>query len=180
MTNPTQHEGILHVARQKIISNKALLVNANRSGLPQYIQSKPFMPKLWLPKGYTILKLGQKSASANKAEQPVVQESLNTDNNEMDIDSKNQAESDVEMEEASDASSAKTKKKKREVNILQPAHKTKRPKQAWYDEDHQWLGDKVSSLSKARIFLIASQSVSQMLQKQLSERPFKLVAAPWD
>ncbi|KAI0939123.1 hypothetical protein AcV5_000626 [Taiwanofungus camphoratus] len=46
---PTKREGALHVIRQQIISNKALLSGANRVGLPPYIQSKPFVAKLWLP-----------------------------------------------------------------------------------------------------------------------------------
>lgn len=50
------HEGALHIARQRIISNRSLLKNADRSGLPQYIQSKPFTSKVWLPQNFTVLK----------------------------------------------------------------------------------------------------------------------------
>lgn len=54
VTNPTQHEGALHIARQRIISNRSLLKNADRSGLPQYIQSKPFTSKAWLPPNFRV------------------------------------------------------------------------------------------------------------------------------
>ncbi|KAF8591451.1 ribonuclease III [Ramaria rubella] len=56
VTNPTQHEGALHIARQRIISNRSLLKNADRSGLPQYIQSKPFTSKAWQPPNFRIFR----------------------------------------------------------------------------------------------------------------------------
>lgn len=54
MTNPTLHEGALHIARQRIISNRSLLKNADRSGLPQYVQSRPFTSKAWLPPNFRV------------------------------------------------------------------------------------------------------------------------------
>lgn len=54
MTFPTLHEGALHVSRQRIISNRSLLRNANRCGLPQYVQSKPFSPKAWAPLNFIV------------------------------------------------------------------------------------------------------------------------------
>ena len=39
----------MHVARQKIISNRVLLQNAREADIPQYICSKPFIAKTWLP-----------------------------------------------------------------------------------------------------------------------------------
>ncbi|KAI6047271.1 hypothetical protein EDC04DRAFT_2622522 [Pisolithus marmoratus] len=51
--NPS-HLGALHAARQRIISNKALMESAVRSGLPQYIQGKPFSYKLWHPPNFTV------------------------------------------------------------------------------------------------------------------------------
>ncbi|EAU84711.2 hypothetical protein CC1G_00230 [Coprinopsis cinerea okayama7 len=47
--NPTQNEGSLHVARQRLISNKALLACATQVGLPAYICSKPFLLRGWRP-----------------------------------------------------------------------------------------------------------------------------------
>jgi len=56
VTNPTLHEGALHMARQRIISNRSLLKNADRSGLPQYIQSKPFTSRMWRPPNFSIFR----------------------------------------------------------------------------------------------------------------------------
>ncbi|KAF8558886.1 ribonuclease III [Imleria badia] len=54
VTNPAQQEGALHAARQRIINNKVLMQNADRIGLPQYVQSKPFSHKLWYPPNFTV------------------------------------------------------------------------------------------------------------------------------
>ncbi|KAG9317557.1 hypothetical protein JVU11DRAFT_1764 [Chiua virens] len=54
VTNPAQHEGALHAARQYIISNKVLMQNAARIGLPEYVQSKPFSHKLWYPPNFAV------------------------------------------------------------------------------------------------------------------------------
>ncbi|OBZ71925.1 Endoribonuclease Dicer 1 [Grifola frondosa] len=49
VTKPTENEGALHAARQKIISNKALFSCATRIGLPSFVQGKRFVAKLWQP-----------------------------------------------------------------------------------------------------------------------------------
>ncbi|KAF9226467.1 hypothetical protein BS17DRAFT_775670 [Gyrodon lividus] len=54
VTNPAQHEGALHAARQRIISNKVLMQSADRIGLPPYVQSKPFSHKLWNPPNFSV------------------------------------------------------------------------------------------------------------------------------
>lgn len=46
---PTYREGSLHTARQGLISNKSLFQHACRVGIPSYIQSKLFAPRLWTP-----------------------------------------------------------------------------------------------------------------------------------
>jgi endoribonuclease Dicer len=48
-------EGALHQARQEVVSNKALLQDANRAGLAPYIQAKPFSYKHWKPVGFSVL-----------------------------------------------------------------------------------------------------------------------------
>jgi endoribonuclease Dicer len=55
VTNPSQHEGALHSARLRIISNKALFLNAESIGLAPYIQAKPLVPKQWSPPNFTVL-----------------------------------------------------------------------------------------------------------------------------
>ncbi|KAF8974226.1 hypothetical protein BDZ97DRAFT_3979 [Flammula alnicola] len=54
VTNPSLTEGALHVARQKIISNKSLLQHSTRVGLPAYIQSKVFAYKAWQPPNFRV------------------------------------------------------------------------------------------------------------------------------
>ena len=55
VTNPAQHEGALHSARLRIISNKALFINAESVGLAPYIQAKPLAPRQWTPPNYTVI-----------------------------------------------------------------------------------------------------------------------------
>lgn len=55
VTNPSQHEGALHSARLRIISNKALLLNADSAGLPPFIQAKHFVAKFWQPPCFEVL-----------------------------------------------------------------------------------------------------------------------------
>lgn len=54
VTNPSLSEGALHVARQRFISNKSLLLHSTRVGLPEYIQSKVFSYKTWQPPNFYI------------------------------------------------------------------------------------------------------------------------------
>ncbi|KZT74443.1 ribonuclease III [Daedalea quercina L-15889] len=49
VTMPSAGEGDLHMVRQDIVSNQALLLCANELGLPTYILSKSFVTKLWEP-----------------------------------------------------------------------------------------------------------------------------------
>ncbi|KAH9938657.1 ribonuclease III domain-containing protein [Fomitopsis serialis] len=49
VTMPSAGEGDLHMIRQDIVSNKALLNCASELGLPPYIHSKPFVAKVWEP-----------------------------------------------------------------------------------------------------------------------------------
>jgi endoribonuclease Dicer len=55
VTNPAQHEGALHSARLRIISNKALFFNAESVGLAPYIQAKPLAPRQWNPPNFTVI-----------------------------------------------------------------------------------------------------------------------------
>ena len=54
VTNPSQNEGALHIARQRIISNKALLHSAVRTGLPSFVQAKPFAVRTWQPPNFSV------------------------------------------------------------------------------------------------------------------------------
>ncbi|PPQ64716.1 hypothetical protein CVT24_008343 [Panaeolus cyanescens] len=55
VTHASAMEGSLHVLRQKIISNKALLSYASRVGVPAYIQSKMFTLKSWHPPNFKVI-----------------------------------------------------------------------------------------------------------------------------
>jgi endoribonuclease Dicer len=142
VTNPTQHEGILHIARQKIISNKALLVNADKSGLPQYIQSKPYMPKLWMPRGYSIVKPGSKDLAANKDSGKggsVEIKAESPDSGDIDMLGNGIAYDNGDTETADAKELASPSKAKRQDTVAT----TSKSKKSLHDDDHQWLGDKV-------------------------------------
>jgi len=66
VTLPTYSEGALHILRQRIISNRALLRNSNRCGLPQYIQSKSFTPKIWSPPNFLVYRPPKTSYDDNQ------------------------------------------------------------------------------------------------------------------
>lgn len=54
VANPSLSEGALHIARQRFISNKSLLLHSTRVGLPEYIQSKVFAYKAWQPPNFYL------------------------------------------------------------------------------------------------------------------------------
>ncbi|PVF99771.1 hypothetical protein CPB86DRAFT_756304 [Serendipita vermifera] len=130
VTNPNQHEGILHIARQKIISNKALLVNADKSGLPQYIQAKPFLPKLWVPKGYTPIKAGDSAMNIE----------VSVNNLEPGLEA-GSGPAEIDKDEGS------------AENAPGPIKDAKpKTKKALQDDSHLWLGDKcVADVAEAII-----------------------------
>lgn len=180
VTNPTMHEGMLHIARQKIISNKSLLVNSDKSGLPQYVQSKPFIAKMWLPLGYKVIKSpGKGDAAEEEDDEKAKGEFASMENNKeqpkgvtmMDVDGLRMeqkiqeaemetGEMDVEMDVdtpptdgASKVNGPSTREGPKPIKEVRKPVKTvgnvkvvKKPKRAWLDDDHQWLGDKVLQL----------------------------------
>ena len=79
VTNPSLSEGSLHIARQKIISNKSLLQNATRIGLPSYIQSKAFAFKSWQPPHFQV-HIPPKMQNDTKSKP--ISENINTLNND--------------------------------------------------------------------------------------------------
>jgi endoribonuclease Dicer len=79
VTNPSLSEGSLHVARQKIISNKSLLQNATRIGLPSYIQSKAFAFKSWQPPNFQVY---IPPKAQKDVESTAVMENIDTCNND--------------------------------------------------------------------------------------------------
>ena len=142
VTNPAQKEGTLHIHRQRIISNRSLLENANRSGLPQYIQAKPFSSRLWQPPNFTVLSnihdncehraLTENEDPAADAPMPLADapgpgRKISSLNN-ADPTLLDKSHSLEECEVLTERSNPKRKSKK---------------KKQLEDQDNQWLGDKV-------------------------------------
>ncbi|KAF8138575.1 hypothetical protein EV363DRAFT_1394017 [Boletus edulis] len=119
VTNPAQHEGALHAARQRIISNKVLMQNADRIGLPQYIQSKPFSHKVWYPPNFTVDPLSVSSIAdpAGSGDEIDITADI--------LQGKPDSVSRDEEKNASNGNVFKKKKKLRDENVT------------------QWLADKV-------------------------------------
>ena len=82
VTNPSLSEGALHIARQKIISNKSLLQNATRIGLPAYIQSKAFAFKSWQPPHFQV-HIPPKIQKDTKSQ--TISENIDTLNNDLSV-----------------------------------------------------------------------------------------------
>lgn len=120
VTNPAQHEGALHAARQRIISNKVLMQNADRIGLPQYIQSKPFSHKLWYPPNFTVDPLSLSTIADPACSGDEIDVTADV------LQGKQDAVSQDEDKGAKNVFKRKKKKKLRDENVT------------------QWLGDKVS------------------------------------
>ncbi|KAI0069087.1 ribonuclease III [Artomyces pyxidatus] len=105
VTNPSQHEGALHSARLRIISNKALLLNADSAGLPPFIQSKPFVSKVWQPPNFNVLPPPQ----SKKVQEEVAEEDVNPGLEEaMEIDEQATAGSSRRTPEATEVAETET------------------------------------------------------------------------
>ena len=151
VTNPTQNEGSLHISRQKVISNRALLQAAIRIDIPPYVRSMLFNTKSWVPPNFVTLALTGKDKTKEAAgaggkgegEGPAAggDDEVSTSNmspgipkgNKMTLPSLEQAKGASEGVPSELDSAASSKKKK-----------TKRAKKANEDEGPtQPLGDKV-------------------------------------
>jgi endoribonuclease Dicer len=87
VTNPSQHEGALHSARLRIISNRALFFNAENVGLAPYIQAKPLVPKQWCPPNFTVIppppSKVQENESATRVDKGGAEREVGTDVSEI-------------------------------------------------------------------------------------------------
>lgn len=91
------------------------------------------MPKMWIPKGYSILKLQPKSAKGNGDSSPKGTDAKPSLNGMDSSRPETPTINDVEMLDSP----------KEETDIVDPNGNKSMPKKALYDEDHLWLGDKV-------------------------------------
>lgn len=141
VTQPSLHEGALHIARQRIISNRSLLKNAARSGLPQYIQSKPFSSKAWIPPNFRVFRppkpiILDEELQEDEPDDVAVREEMEIGNLEDDTQ-----EFGMTIMEPVNAKPEKTKETFRSTMIDEP-EKT-RAKRKRDDSNVQKLGDKV-------------------------------------
>jgi endoribonuclease Dicer len=149
VTNPAQKEGTLHIHRQRIISNKSLLQNASRTGLPQYIQGKPFSFKSWQPPNFNVLPsvpCNYEHRADVEAEDsngnPVVP---HADEAHAEAASGKKIPMHINLQSSSSAASnidADLPAKSAVAENSKPKKKFKKKKQS-DDQNTQWLGDKV-------------------------------------
>ncbi|GJJ07506.1 hypothetical protein Clacol_001708 [Clathrus columnatus] len=169
VTQPSLHEGALHIARQRIISNRSLLKNADRSGLPQYIQSKPFASKAWLPSNFKVFRpprpiILDDEFPEEEAEDGAVQEEIKvTDRGDHAVNMKNLSET---IEEVKSQKSKDTRPPENEV----PGIKETKKKQD--DSGTQKLGDKaVADVAEAIIgaaYITSGREVALKVAKALN------------
>lgn len=147
VTNPTKREGDLHIARQRIISNQSLLKNADRSGLPQFIQSRPFNAKVWVPPNWIL------SCSPRKPEenQPVnismtdhinaIRSNWDTERRDIGVDKHVDLISKTVL--IAENSLTSFDKKDSKISTSSKALRYTQKNTAMNDDGIQWLGDKV-------------------------------------
>jgi hypothetical protein len=137
VTRPAQKEGSLHIYRQKIISNRSLLLNASRSGLPQYIQARPFSFRLWQPPNFSV--------QTNDHDSCIHRGQTQNEESIADVD---MLPADVlELEKTNDAERVLSEKsaapEESEIPAESSKPKRKSKKKQLEDQSSQWLGDKV-------------------------------------
>lgn len=160
VTFPSLSEGGLHVSRQRIISNRSLLRNANRVGLPQYIQSRPFTVKAWNPHNFIVYRPArmQNDRSAPENAEQDLEEGECTANDGIHVKTEPlKGDELLEVEAANQnenrSASMNVDREQGEIDegpgdndsALKKPNKKRKPK----DEsvNMQWLGDKVGSIS---------------------------------
>jgi len=178
--NPAQHEGALHIARQRIISNRSLLQNATRVGLPQFIQAKPFTVKPWQPPNFAVLPNNGIVQSSSVCS--IEGDENNAEDEHVESDAKDTADPGAAEPSAQPTVQADTLTETVSVTPAadgaagsQPsaASRSKRrakKKRQQDEQNNQWLGDKVPSLVlRSRIPADLELRLSRTLRKPSSE-----------
>lgn len=140
------NEGALHVARQRIISNRSLLRNSNLVGLPQYIQSRPFAIKAWHPPNFIVYR-PQKTYNDEQAPADVKQA---LEEGEHPAENGTQNKSLEPVEDSSSTKPMDVVKEPDEIDEISGnggIKETKVSKKKFREDSAniQWLGDKVHS-----------------------------------
>lgn len=140
VTNPAQNEGALHIARQRIISNKSLLNNASRAGLPSYIQAKPFTFKMWQPPNFEV-PAAPHINDAENAESPVGQGADSQDSRSARTTFKDESGQDISAAD----SGTQPPDSIQDYKVLGThlSRKRLKKKRQQDEQNSQWLGDKV-------------------------------------
>ena len=139
VTFPSTPEGALHILRQKIISNRSLLRNANRCGLPQYIQSKTFTLKSWSPPGFHVYQKRKAEPQAEGSAQALEDGELLNDDKAPVTREKNSVEEDVNIEDRSEEKSLGMVPAPNKT----PTQKLSKRRRQENESNVQWIGDKV-------------------------------------
>ncbi len=165
VTMPSDREGSLHQARQKIISNKALHLGALQAGIPPYIQSKPVVAKIWHPAGYSQINDGKSTVAAVE---------IKTEDDGDDGDVVSTLQSSVLMDVDTDVGHPPPPQDNEESK-LRPRHFGGKRKKQQKEQSLQWLGDKVyyfPPYNSVGVLQKASTRRSPMLSRLSSELRF--------
>ncbi|KAJ7601032.1 hypothetical protein C8J56DRAFT_24327 [Mycena floridula] len=132
--DPMRGEGALHMARQRIISNKILLLCGTSLGLGPWIQARHFSSKGWLPPNFSVERLGQ-------LDDPDTQMTVEGDT------SQSTAASNLSIADSSLAGLSPNASTDSLAATYGAAAKTKssqyqKPPKRKRREENQWLGDK--------------------------------------
>ncbi|KAF8322084.1 hypothetical protein DL93DRAFT_2051002 [Clavulina sp. PMI_390] len=153
VTYPTQQEGQMHIARQRIISNRSLLQRAREADVPQYIQAKPFAPKLWVPYNYKFQKRLREEELVEGADKAATDaQSTITDPSSSSLAGrKRSADEMLEGDEVLDEIKGDVDPKVAALETENQTASTK-PRRRFEDTRVQWLGDKcVADVAEALI-----------------------------
>lgn len=134
VTQPTQAEGVLHMSRQKIISNRILFQAASQVGLPQYIQAQPVTFKGWsLPN--SLLENDSVPTGGDNDKMEVTTITPQYPTGQIMASGSRRDEQSVPIPSETESSGGKK---------VSTQNKKKRTKGGPKDAHIQWLGDKVS------------------------------------
>lgn len=144
----------MHVARQRIISNRSLLQRARESDVPQYILAKPFTPKMWIPYNFKFAKrviepaLADTTPSdARRIDMPLSFARKRSADEMLEVGELVEAEPAAEDQEGQSAEAPEptTEQGKAVVHkqISKTTNSSKQRRRSWEDTRVQWLGDKV-------------------------------------
>lgn len=144
VAEPTQNEGSLHIARQKLISNKSLLENSNLIGLPVYIQAKPFPAKSWQPPNFRLTPRTSKSIIDKSDEEAVTPVILGSEMSSDAVEAAFTRTSTACNPHVSGLDLAVVNKTSNIDERDPPFYgKTNKKKARQPEQSSQWLGDKV-------------------------------------